>query len=95
MEKVNNQFSSRGIEWTFSPPSAPHVGGFFERMVKAFKKVLYTLLDKHDVGADAFLTLVVVAEGIVNSRPLSPVPNDPEDFDVLSPNSLLHPMTTL
>ena len=94
MEKVNNQFSSRGIEWIFSPPSAPFVGGFFERMVKAFKKVFYSLLDKHEVGADAFHTLVVVAEGIVNSRPLSSVSSDPEDFDVLTPNSLLHPMTT-
>ena len=63
-------------------------------MVKAFKKVLYSLLDKHEVAADSFHTLVVVAEGIVNSRPLSPVSSDPEDFDVLTPNSLLHPMTT-
>ena len=48
-------------------------------MVKAFKKVLYTLLDKYEVGADAFHTLVVVAEGIVNSRPLSPISNDRDD----------------
>ena len=95
MQRVNNHFSSRGIDWIFSPPSAPFVGGFSERIVKAFEKVFYSLLDEHEVGADAFHTLVVVAEGIVNSRPLTPVSSNPEDFDVLTPNSLLNPMTTM
>ena len=46
------------------------------------------------VSAGSFQTLVAVAEGIVNSRPLTPVSNDPDVFNFLSPNSLLHPKTT-
>ena len=94
MERVNNQLAPCGIEWFFSPPSSPHSGGFFEIMVKSFKKIFYSLLDKHEVSTDAFHTLVVIAEGIVNSRPLTPVSNDPDDFSSITPNSLLHPLLT-
>ena len=50
-----------------------------------------SILDKNEDGADAFHTLVVVAEGIINSRPITPVSTDPNDFEVLTPNSFLHP----
>ena len=90
-ERINDSFAAKGIEWTFSPPSAPHTGGMWERLVKSFKKVFYALLDKNEVGADAFHTLVVVAEGILNSRPITPVSTDPDDYYVLTPNSFLHP----
>ena len=63
----------------------------WERLVKLFKKVFNALLDKNDIGADAFHTLVVVAEGIINSRPITPVSSDPNDFDALTPNSFLNP----
>ena len=29
-EKVNNEFAVKGIQWTFSPPSAPQTGGMWE-----------------------------------------------------------------
>ena len=39
-----------------------------------------SILDKNEEGADAFHTLVVVAEGIINSRPITPVSTDPGAF---------------
>ena len=63
----------------------------WERLVKSFKKVVNALLDKNDIGADAFHTLVVVAEGILNSHPITPISSDPNDFDALTPNSFLNP----
>ena len=69
----------------------PVCSSLLERLVKSFKKVFYALLDKNEVGADAFHTLVVVAEGILNSRQITPVSTDPGDFEALTPNSFLHP----
>ena len=39
---------------------------------------------------DEFLTFVKEAENIVNSRPIVPVSDDPSDFRVLSPMSLVN-----
>ena len=93
-ERVNEELSPKGIEWFFNPPSAPWTGGMFERLVKSFKKVFISLIDDRDLTADVFHTLVVTAEGILNSRPLTPVSTDPDDFDCLTPNSILHPGVT-
>ena len=63
----------------------------WERIVKSLKKVFNAFLDKNDISADAFHTLVVISEGILNSRPITPVSSDPNDFNALSPNSFLNP----
>ena len=34
--KINGEFATKGIEWTFSPPSAPHTGGMWERYFTLF-----------------------------------------------------------
>ena len=81
----------QGIEWKFSPPSAPHTGGIWERLVCLVKKVLKGLMEKHEVSSDVFHTLVVQAEGILNSRPLTAASTSPDDFKPLTPNDILHP----
>ena len=49
VEKLNivnfaAELGHKGIKWRFNPPSAPHQGGIWERLVRRFKRVLYTIL---------------------------------------------------
>ena len=38
------ELAHKGIKWRFNPPSAPHQGGIWERLVRSFKRILYTIL---------------------------------------------------
>ena len=83
---------SKGIDWSFNPPLAPHMGGAWERMIGVTKKVLRSILSKGSVVrlTDEILhTVFCEAEAIVNGRPLTRLSDDPNDLSPLTPNHLL------
>ena len=86
---VNCEMSKRGIEWHFNPPSAPHMGGSWERLVKSVKTALRSTLRERAPRDEMLQTLFVEAENSVNSRPLTHVPTDPDDPESLTPNHFL------
>ena len=68
------ELAHKGINWRFNPPSAPQ-GGIWERLVRSFKRVLYTSF--------------CLVEYALNSRPLTPVSADPSDLGAITPNHFL------
>ena len=42
-------FVQKGHNWKFNPPSAPHHGGSWERLVRSVKRVLYDTLGNRRV----------------------------------------------
>ena len=79
--KISDTLTQDGIQWVFNPPSAPHFGGVWERMVRSAKKALKVTLNGQLVDDETLLTLATEVEGLLNSRPLrhaSVDPNDPE-----------------
>ena len=79
----------KDIEWRFNPPSAPHQGGIWERLVRSFRRVLYTILRTRRFKDEVLKTTFCLVEHAVNARPLAPVSADPSDLGAKKPNRFL------
>ncbi|XP_071490098.1 uncharacterized protein [Diadema antillarum] len=87
--KVNNYLLDQGIHWFFNTPTASHMGGVWERMVRSIRKILGSLLGQQTVSDEVLSTVLVEIEGILNSRPLTQLSMDPQENEPLTPNHLL------
>ncbi|XP_039439114.1 uncharacterized protein LOC120420194 [Culex pipiens pallens] len=86
---VSKECSNQGIKWHFNPPSAPHFGGLWEAAVRSTKKLLLKTIGETPVTAEDLNTLLVQVEGCLNSRPLTPMSDDPNDLEPLTPAHFL------
>ncbi|XP_062702726.1 uncharacterized protein LOC134285619 [Aedes albopictus] len=93
IQEMNQQlsavFTNAATKWVFNPPSAPHMGGSWERLVRSIKIAFAALTTTRNPDDETLLTLMIEAEGIVNSRPLTCVPLDAESEAALTPNHFL------
>lgn len=86
---VSKECSSKGINWHFNPPSAPHFGGLWEAAVRSAKKHLLKIMGEEPVSHEDLNTLLIQVEGCLNSRPLTPMSDDPNDLEPLTPAHFL------
>ncbi|XP_062703517.1 uncharacterized protein LOC134285973 [Aedes albopictus] len=86
---LSSTFTDTNTQWRFNPPSAPHMGGCWERMVRSVKTALGTLPESRKLDDESFMTLLAEAEHMVNSRPLTFLPVDSEEQESLTPNHFL------
>ncbi|XP_039287409.1 uncharacterized protein LOC120352040 [Nilaparvata lugens] len=77
------------IEWKFIPPRAPHFGGIWENAVKNFKRILRVNTFNVIMNYKELNTFATQIEAILNSRPLIPLTEDPDDLSYLSPAHFL------
>lgn len=89
INKVSKELTSLQIEWKFIPERAPHMGGFYERMVKSVKIPLKKVLGRALVNAEEFTTVLTEIEGQIISSPLTQVSNDPKDLNAITPAHLI------
>lgn len=88
-EVVHNHLSEENIKWEFIPPSSPHWGGIWESGVKSVKHHLRRTLTDSCLTYEEFNTVLIQIEGILNSRPLCELSNDPTDLTPLTPSHFL------
>jgi len=84
-QKVALFFSGEKINYHFNPPRGPHHGGLWEAAVKSMKLHLFRVTQGHHVSIEEFITLLARISAALNSRPLTPLSNSPDDFEVLTP----------
>ncbi|GBM45351.1 hypothetical protein AVEN_172970-1 [Araneus ventricosus] len=88
-EKFEDFLASEGIKWHFNPPATPHFGGLWEAGVKSLKGHLKRVVGNTILTHEEFFTLVTQVEAVLNSRPLCPLSEDPNDDLALTPAHFL------
>ncbi|XP_055527350.1 uncharacterized protein LOC129719971 [Wyeomyia smithii] len=77
---IMREFTNTETEWVFNPPQAPHMGGSWERLIRAVKVNMMTVIATKRPRE---------IENTVNSRPLTHVPVDDDSGPALTPNHFL------
>ncbi|XP_075158202.1 uncharacterized protein LOC142231478 [Haematobia irritans] len=88
-KSISEKYNLHGFSWHFIPPHAPHMGGLWESAVKSMKSHLRKVACNLKFTFEEFSTLLVRIESILNSRPLSPISEDPFELNPLTPGHLL------
>ena len=65
------------------------MGGIFESMVKQVKRAMKTVINDQVLPEETLHTVLVETEAIVNSRPLTPVSDDPNNYETLTSTHFL------
>ncbi|XP_043271211.1 uncharacterized protein [Venturia canescens] len=86
-EHIQHTGATDGIKWVFNPPGVPHMGGKWEAAVKSVKYHLRRTIGDASLTFEEFTTLLTQIEGILNSRLLEPLSDDPDS--VLTPGHFL------
>lgn len=87
--KFQRNEKEKSIRWRFNPPATPHMGGAWERMVKAIKKALYAVTPTKNFTDALLRACLAEAAYLVNSQPLTYYPLDSDESEALTPNHFL------
>ncbi|XP_055623401.1 uncharacterized protein LOC129766828 [Toxorhynchites rutilus septentrionalis] len=88
--ELASTFTNTDTKWMFIPPGAPHMGGAWERKARSIKSAMQVAYNNdRKLDDEGLETLIVEAESIVNSRPLTYLPLDDDEGEALTPNHFL------
>ena len=89
-DEVKAHLEENEIVWQFNVPGAPWQGGNYERLIKIVKSTLQKTLHGRQVTYRELQTLVKEVEATVNNRPLTYIPSDDSEHEILTPSKLLY-----
>ncbi|GFV19621.1 integrase catalytic domain-containing protein [Trichonephila clavipes] len=87
--EVQNFVTQESITWHFIPPTAAHIVRLWEAGIKSTKQLLIKTMKSAVLSFEELVTLVTQNEACLNSRPLTPLSNDPQDLQPLTPGHFL------
>ena len=88
-EALHDYLADHGIKWKFILAKSPWRGGFYERMNRDLKSMIWQKLGKSHLSFDGFTRVIKDIEIIFNNRPLQYV-EDELGPRVLTPNRIIH-----
>lgn len=80
------------ITWIFNVPHSSHMGGVWERVIGMTRKILDSMLLESSgkpLTHETLATFLCEVCAIINSRPIAPIPSDPNDPMILTPTMIL------
>ncbi|XP_046803755.1 uncharacterized protein LOC124419188 [Lucilia cuprina] len=83
---IAQKYITHGFEWKFIPPHAPHMRGLWEATVKSFKYHFKRVAGSHKFTYEELATVLARIEGVLNSRPISALSEDPTGLTALTPD---------
>lgn len=86
---VQRHLAENAIEFKFTTPRAAHAGGIYESGIKSAKHHLKRVIGDTLYTYEEFVTILCKIEALLNSRPLTPISDDPFDFQPLTPGHFL------
>ncbi|GFT25909.1 integrase catalytic domain-containing protein [Trichonephila clavipes] len=86
---VSKFLTDTGIKWHKNVLRAPHMGGLWEAGIKSTKYHLKRVVVKTKLTYEEFETFLTQIEACLNSRPLAPISNDPNDLSALTPGHFI------
>lgn len=90
------ELSRMKIEWHFNAPAWPTAGGLWEAAVRSMKHHLRRVLGEQKLTYEELSSLLTKVEACLNSRPLCPLTEDPDEFyNYLTPGHFLTGSPTL
>jgi len=72
-----------------TPPHAPHFGSIWEAAVKSAKIHLKRVVSDTALTFEEMYTVLAQIEAVMNSRPITPLSDDPNDLSYLTPGHFL------
>ncbi|XP_055645196.1 uncharacterized protein LOC129781554 [Toxorhynchites rutilus septentrionalis] len=86
---VVKEMAEDRIDFKFIPARSPNFSGLWEAAVKLFEGAFKRTIGTRVLQYDEMHTVLTQVEAILNSRPLTPLSNDPGDFEALTPSHFL------
>ena len=87
LKQIKKGLGDEGIEFLFNCPRSPHRNGSVEIMNRTLKRVINAKLGRKNISTTELATLLTIAEGIVNSRPLA-VTRESDEQKIITPAML-------
>ncbi|CAM1317751.1 Uncharacterised protein r2_g3590 [Pycnogonum litorale] len=79
------------LKWRFSTPCASHQNGVWERLIRSVRRCMAAIIGTGNtfISVEALRSVFAETMSILNSRPLCPTSDDPNDPESITPNHLL------
>lgn len=86
---IADHLATENTQWHFNPPGTLSFGCIYEAAVRSVKHHLRRVIGISLFTFEELITVLTQIEAILNSRPISPMSDDPEDYQVLTPGHIL------
>ena len=87
--KISSTLINEKIDWKFSPPSSLWMDGSWESIVKVTKSCLTNITKDRPMTCEALATFLTEIEATLNSRLLTQISHDINDFNILTLNHFI------